>query len=88
MPAARYADQASLGTVVDNSQLNGVPGAIMMITPRHCSGGFHPNVQYEAFYYTTGGGCVTAADNHWMIHRTDDASHLNGLQFNILIIKP
>jgi hypothetical protein len=75
-------------TVVDNSQLNSDPNAIMMITPRHSSSGFHPNVQYEAFYYTTGGGCVPAADNHWMIHRTDDNSHLNGLQFNLLIIKP
>jgi hypothetical protein len=73
-------------TVIDNPQANGDANAILLITPRY-NGVTGPNVQYEAYYYATG-SCVTAANGHWMIHRTDNASHMNGYRFDVLIIKP
>jgi len=73
-------------SVIDNDQANGDPNAILFITPRYNSLAAQ-NVQYEAYYYTSG-SCVAAANNHWMVRKTDGTAYLNTSRFNILVIKP
>jgi hypothetical protein len=73
-------------SVINNAQANGDPNAILLITPRY-NGALGPNVQYEAYYYSSG-SCVAAANGHWMVHRTDNAGFLDGYQFDVLVIKP
>ena len=76
-------------TVLDNALINGVPGAMLIVTPNYGpkSTGTAPAVGIPAVYYDSLNECGKGA-GRWVIYNLDAQSQTHNSLFNVMAVVP